>query len=475
MGYSVKWSGTDLVRTLHNDSTYILGRPFAMYVVALATEVDRDALDWLRQYGRAIDSLTGADVAFLTFCNSTVNHVVNINKTAESVFGSLLGLGGPDGAHFVDAQSTRHFFRDDRPAFIKIDDGDTAARDMELATARRDEAFVRSMTYESDNFARALGLDLAELPCLVFFDDPGSGHYYVMSMYQEPGELIQRLRKIVGSYYRDAQGNEFIECMHLLRQIMDRIAAAPTERTEIERRRAACVITFAPEPRLEPDGHCIDKLVAMQGRLAELGGQCPESPGWANLVHAFNEVWEVRADLSMPPKLQRFIDFAATIRASIENENLSLQDARQLRKLYNKVRKYLRSGSAYPATGQDWLNVLELSASSEFAERCDKARNCVARLQSALPAALMDITAYFDHQLDAVEERRQEAEREQAQLSERLQGLERPSLEPTIRELRWAARRERTKQFASAAAGTITRDPTFLLKVLALFRIGTGG
>jgi hypothetical protein len=467
VGYSVQWSGMDLVGALHENSTKILGRPYAMYVVALATEVDQDALDWLSQYGRAVDSLTGADVAFLTFCNSTVNHVARISKR--------VGYGGYRREdHLVDVQSTSALFHSEA-SVIEFDAGDTRTRDRKLAMENPRAAFVRSMTYESDSFARSLGLDLAELPCLVFFDDPGSAHYYVMSMNQEPGELIQRLRKIIGSYYRDAQGSEFTHCLSLLREIRDRITAVAAERQEIEQRRAVFAKAFAPEPRLEPSGRCIDRLAAMQARLADLHGQYPESPGWAHLVNALNDAWERRAYLSVPPKLQRLCDFAAPIRASIENETVSSDDAQQLRKLYNRVHKYLKEEMPYPATGQDWVNVLEFAASSDFAERCADARNQIARLQSALPEGLADIIAHFDGQLAAVEQRRLEAEDEQTRLLTHVQALARPSLEPTIRDLRWADRRERTRQFTSAAIETIARDPSFLLKVLALFRIGAGG
>jgi hypothetical protein len=202
------------------------------------------------------------------------------------------------------------------------------------------------MTYESDSFARSLGLSLAGLPCLIFFDDPGGTHYYVMPMDQARDELMQ------------------------------------------------------------------------------------------------------------------------------ENETLSADETQQLHKLYRRLGKHLAPETSFPSTGQGWLQALELALSGKLADRCDDAKKRLAKVQSALPAGNADIIAYFDRQLGTLRQRRQDEEQEQARLLYSLKTLDRPSLEPTIRSLRWADRRERTRQLTSAAIETVARDPSFLLKVLALFGIG---
>jgi hypothetical protein len=113
--------------------------------------------------------------------------------------------------------------------------------------------------------------------------------------------------------------------------------------------------------------------------------------------------------------------------------------------------------------------------SGDLAERCEDAKNRLAAVQSALPASSADIIAPFDWQIGSVRQRQQEGEDEQARLSELLRTLPRPSLEPTIKGLRWADRRERTRRLTSAAMETVARDPSFLLRVLTLFGIGAGG
>jgi hypothetical protein len=137
MGWAVQWSGQDLAKALREDSSGILGRPYAMYIVALATEVDLDALNWLREYGRAIDSLTGADVAFLTFCNSTVNHAVQVRRR----------LGSKEYIDYVDAESTNIIFHSGRttPPVITLDADDGTLMMKLRGKAGHRMAFVRSM------------------------------------------------------------------------------------------------------------------------------------------------------------------------------------------------------------------------------------------------------------------------------------------------------------------------------------------
>ena len=72
MGYRVRCPGVDLLNQLSRDAVGFLGKPYALYVVALATVVDDEALKWLADYETALDSVTGPYAAFLLFFNEAL-------------------------------------------------------------------------------------------------------------------------------------------------------------------------------------------------------------------------------------------------------------------------------------------------------------------------------------------------------------------------------------------------------------------
>src|SRR5687767_6288318 len=55
---------TDLLRHLKRSPHEVFGQPYAGYLIFMATEFDREVVDWLRDNVVALDSLTGDDVAF---------------------------------------------------------------------------------------------------------------------------------------------------------------------------------------------------------------------------------------------------------------------------------------------------------------------------------------------------------------------------------------------------------------------------
>jgi len=158
--------GEELARRLRGGEGFPLGRPYALYVIALATEIDEAELAWLKKYSRAIDSLTGRAIAFVLFFNS-------LKRPSPSPVGSAsVPDRGPD------------FTRDW-------------------------ERFARSMTYESDNFARAFGVHPSDLPCLVLVDDPDGRDFYTQPMIGSENHLLD-LRKLVGDFYALPECKEYV-------------------------------------------------------------------------------------------------------------------------------------------------------------------------------------------------------------------------------------------------------------------------
>jgi len=146
--------GDDLAKKLRRERLP-LGKPYALYVIALATQIDEKELAWLQKYSAAIDSLTGRAIAFVLFFNSL--------KPSSPIAGES-----------------------------------TADRDPE-ASSTQGAHFARSMTYESDKFARALGIHPSDLPCLVLIDNPEGRDFYTHPLIGNENYLLD-LRKIFGDF-----------------------------------------------------------------------------------------------------------------------------------------------------------------------------------------------------------------------------------------------------------------------------------
>jgi len=203
MGFSVSCKGADLIQHLRFDEDAIFGRRYPLYIIALAAEVDDEAVKWLVDYGRAVDSLTGQFIAFITFYNS-------VRFFASS--------GSP--STIVDREGTTRLFQY-VPSTIEVPphaiQGEQTLEDYVKGRIRfPDEAFVLAMTYESDSVARCLGIKPEELPCFVFIDDPSSIEYHVLPMGTAYAELFDTLRRIVGEFYSSVKNKPYLE---LIRQL----------------------------------------------------------------------------------------------------------------------------------------------------------------------------------------------------------------------------------------------------------------
>ncbi len=192
MGFAVKCSGADLLGSLRKNEDKVLGRRFPLYMFTLATEIDDNIIKWLSEYGRAIDSLTGDNIAFFVFFNSAKF------KASTNVSSGV-----------VDSVGTKEVFRT-----IPVPKGALQSaislREFVAGTMKfPNDAFVSTMTYESDNMARYLNISPADLPCLVLFDDPQSGDFYTIPINYTNKELIALLRDFVGRFYNNEKFTEY--------------------------------------------------------------------------------------------------------------------------------------------------------------------------------------------------------------------------------------------------------------------------
>ena len=120
-------------------------------------------------------------------------------------------------SRIVDKEGTEHLYRYKFPETPDIKVPSNAlqgawALSHHVAGQMRfpNEAFVSSMTYESDSLARALGIKPKELPCLVFIDDPLSDEFHILPMKAFDDGLFSTLREIVGEFYAKSQNKKYL-------------------------------------------------------------------------------------------------------------------------------------------------------------------------------------------------------------------------------------------------------------------------
>ncbi|MGW7724947.1 hypothetical protein ACWGJ6_16530 [Streptomyces canus] len=453
MGYDVMWTGEDLHRQLRKDSLRILDRPFAAFVVALATEVDREALEWLTEYRMAIDSATGPEVAFITFCNSNI-------RLMRRERGSRGGV------------SYFHYSYESEIPTVDVPNGSSAESYLPRADWTGEgppaEVFARTMTYESDSFARALGLHSSELPCLVFFDEPSSDHYYLVSMRLPPEELIVRVRNIVSDYHLRARDCEYFR---ILSEWRDREVRVIGIDDEIRAYRHSVDVFERVPGSVDFSGH--DLLECLNRIRHELASACRSAipEGLHRPLEGLLSKEQQKALLAWQ-QLIRSRGRVCEIRAALEAGEPVVGQARMLRRTYSRVLSFLDPANEKPCDFAECMAALERLATAEDDPRIVEIDRMARNLQSALADMRR---AGIERTREVLRERVNEAEqiqREMIALEERLQRTVRPSMEETFGSLRWVERRRRAVQSASSIGTSVSTHSELLFKVLSFLGIG---
>lgn len=211
VGFHVTCSGADFLSRLSRDANGFFGEPHALYMIGLATVVDETAIKWFVDHEMALDSVTGPFAAFVLFYNEARFSVRNPyarlyqhedlgeqGDTDQSLNIPMAGAILRQGGHAVD-----EVLRYRRDVLVKSD------------------ILVTSMTYESDAIARQLGI-LDRLPCIVVFDNPQSGEFYVVSL-TDPETAFVEARALLGSFFSDPDNANFLKLLLNWRDIKNRV------------------------------------------------------------------------------------------------------------------------------------------------------------------------------------------------------------------------------------------------------------
>jgi hypothetical protein len=210
MGFHVYCSGAELLHRLRANASGFLGEPYAAYLLALATQVDDEALTWLHRYEMQLDSLCGPYAAFLMFYNDVrLNAEPGPNLWAPS-------FEEDQGDHDIEHTPWSNDGRIEIELKPSVLNGGAESVDSVLRFDPRaqthNEVLVTSMTYESDTVARELGM-LDQLPCLILFDDPASNDVYTFSLANSDAGTLRDLRTLLSMFLNDSAHSEYLKML----------------------------------------------------------------------------------------------------------------------------------------------------------------------------------------------------------------------------------------------------------------------
>ena len=212
MGYHVLCPGADLLNELSKDGEKLLGAPYPLYIIALATMIDDEALEWLLKYEMAFDSITGQCAAFMLFYNEA-----NLKARGRGV---VLFDYPFDYPSLMQSQVISLSGKSLRMGTNEVDK--VICYDPNFKPSK--EVLIRSMTYESDAVARELAV-LDKLPCLLFIDEPRSSTYYLMALTKPEAGTLQELRQLLGDFMGDPEHAEYFDALRDWHNAVDKLKA----------------------------------------------------------------------------------------------------------------------------------------------------------------------------------------------------------------------------------------------------------
>jgi hypothetical protein len=190
----------DLVST---DPSKVLGKLYAAYMLFLVAEPDQAELKWLLDNAKALDSLTGDDIAYAVFAERFKVRL----ETGEHRPRPPKNVGEASVADITSPFGVTRLVKNG--AFGMVVDGDE----------------VTAITYGTDRVARELGI-IDKLPCMVVIDAVPSEELCVIQLDEQiTGSLMQLLRKSIAQFSADEGSKKVKALARDIIRLQDRISA----------------------------------------------------------------------------------------------------------------------------------------------------------------------------------------------------------------------------------------------------------
>jgi len=461
MGYLVD-SGLDVLKNLRANQDKVFGRRYALYIITLATEIDNEAIDWLIKYGRVIDSLVGHAVAFITFYNTA---------TAPLTRGNSRGLR--ENELMKIRAYTPNIDFDLAEAEEKIIDLDVAA--MQGRYSRR--VFNITMTYESDNIARFLGLNLKELPCLVFIDDPNGKEYHVLPIEKTDDNLFVQLREIIGEFYSIKPYQPYFDLLLewkkqllAIKNAQYRITDLQNTIEKINRRIPDEKIQVAPLVR---DQEQKNALAILNQWLTRVYAKTPTEIEMDTLeklsnIELFNQCKTLlRLDTSITYHLNIL---QKEVIPDYEQSNLEKYYAKKLHHLLPE--NWLDNKQPSSFTKDDWQKTLTTVLSNHNNVTVG-AKTWLKDIQNVideidLTEIRSESTAGYRADLSSSERLLRLIPKSIDDIKRQLDKQERPKISPILNKIKWVERGRTAKSFVNTTARTISSNSESVLKAIEL-------
>jgi hypothetical protein len=183
MGFHVRLDDESqrLVEFVSTDPSKLLGKVYAAYILFLIGVPDEVELKWLLDHAKALDSLTGADIAYAVFAER-FNVKLKTDEFNLAPDRPPANVGQASVENINTPRGVRRLVKDG--TFGMVVDGDE----------------LTAITYGTDRVARELGI-LDKLPCMVVIDAVPRKDLCVISLDEDiTKKLIPLLRKSIAKF-----------------------------------------------------------------------------------------------------------------------------------------------------------------------------------------------------------------------------------------------------------------------------------
>ncbi len=467
MGFGVNCRGADLLNQLKTSEDKLLGRRFPLYIIALATEVDEEALEWIVKYGHAIDSLTSNSIAFITFYNS-------VNFYAEAH--SMRSL-------FINEEATGGMFRDSCRTISLPNEAlfgsHALTKHVKGRMAFPDKAFVQSMTNESDSIARYLGIRATELPCLLFIDDPNSESFYIMPMHTDGKRLFQYLREIVSDFYSNKKHKEYMHLIDQWDEVDKSISATKKELGDAKKELLAFQSEF-PKRSIQIDQllniDCHEKAYRrLRSWLRRLYGASLPEDIFTNTLMLFNH--ELFYNYK---RLSRFSAVSNDIENIIGSDMTENDKSVKLKRIYRKIVvhllpvEYKRRYDIRDVSYSELVDILRYSVSDKNTLRAEFYRN-LETLRSNIdalniPETFNENVVRREKSIKNIEQNIINLEKLITDIKSRLDAIARPQIGPILKKMKLSARRRAAISAVGKFTESIGKNAETIFKALDMAR-----